>query len=118
MGSIMIEDKRLEELAKWSRKIAQIAPCISTHQAGSECNGVKFIEMHQMYGSKVGMQGAVDAVVTLGKELNGQDQQYERGIYFPKNKLPGDKDRDKDLKNAKWSVTIDPDRCQFKGTLT
>ena len=107
---------RYTELAKWARRQAKRCPVIFTHQADSTTNGVKFIEMNQLYGSKVGIQAATDAIITLGRELGTKDKR-ERGIYTPKNKLDGDSNTKLEFSNYKWDVLFDADRCKFKGSL-
>lgn len=107
---------RYTELAKWARRQAKHCPVIFTHQADSTSNGVKFIEMNALYGSKVGIQAATDAIIMLGRELGTKDKS-ERGIYTPKNKLDGDSNTKEEYSNAKWDVKFDSDRCLFKGSL-
>jgi hypothetical protein len=103
-------------LAKWVRRIARQAPVISIHQADGTCNGVKFIEMDALYGSKVGMQGAVDALITIGRPLGDQSAAEERGLYFPKNKLPGGPaPYDSTQSNQKWTVMIDHENACYVG---
>jgi len=103
-------------LAKWVRRIAKQAPVLSIHQADGTCNGVKYIEMNALYGSKVGMQGAVDALITIGRPLGDDSHPNERGLYFPKNKLPGGPaPYDATQSNQKWTVMIDHDKACYKG---
>jgi KaiC/GvpD/RAD55 family RecA-like ATPase len=104
---------RYTNLAKWVRKLAQNAPVISVHQADGTAAGVEFIEMNQLYGSKVGMQGAMDAIVTLGRSLDQSKNQFSRGLYTPKNKMSGGVDSNPEDKNRKWEILFKPLDCEF-----
>lgn len=103
-------------LSRWVRRIASSAPCISIHQADGTASGVKFIEMHQLHGSKVGMQGAFDAIITIGRPFGTDIDSRERGLYVPKNKLPGGPaPYDSKQKHQKWTVFIDHDYALYRG---
>ena len=105
-------------LAKWVRRIASIAPTMSLHQGDGTTNGQKFLEATQLYGSKVGMQGCMDAIITLGKEVGDTVDKTERGLYIPKNKLQGGPPPfDPTQKDQRWTVYIDESRCLYNSGL-
>jgi len=97
-------------LARWVRRIASIAPTISLHQADGTAFGCKFVEQHQLYGSKVGMQGAMDGIITVGQEVGGSVNDLARGLFVAKHKLPGGPPPfDASQKSQRWTVYIEPD---------
>lgn len=102
-------------LARWVRRIAEIAPCISLHQADGSSFGVKHVEANQLYGSKVGMQGAMDGIITVGQAIGGGVNDLERGLFVAKHKLPGGPPPfDPKQKSQRWTVYIDPELALFK----
>ena len=108
------EVDRQTRLFAWARSLAKIhGPVITVHQADGTAEGQLWIEMNQMYGSKTGIQGEADAIITLGKS---HESGYEniRGLYVPKNKMVGD---DPAFRNGKFEITIQGDIGRFKGEL-
>lgn len=106
-------DKQIK-LTKRAREWAADRVVLNIHQADSSAAGQARIEMNQLYGSKVGMQGAVDAVITIGRPYN-QSNPNNRTVYTPKNKLSGGPRSDDQYKNQLWNMTFVPETCQFKG---
>jgi hypothetical protein len=93
---------RFALVCKHLRRIGDdICPVIGTVWADFSAEGVAYINMAQLYGSKTALQGNSDAVLTLGKV----DNTPTRYLSCVKNKLPyGDP-----LKaNGKWELTFDP----------
>lgn len=108
------EVDRQTRLFAWARSLAKIhGPVITVHQADGTAEGQLWIEMNQLYGSKTGIQGEADAIITLGKS---HESGYEniRGLYVPKNKMVGD---DPAFRNGKFEITIQGDIGRFKGEL-
>ena len=108
------EVDRQTKLFAWAREMASMyAPVITVHQADGSAEGQLWIEMNQLYGSKTGIQGEADAIVTLGKS---HESGYEmtRGLYVPKNKMFGE---DPTLRNGKFEVIIKPEVARFEGTM-
>lgn len=106
------EVDRQTRLFSWAREIASLyGPVITVHQADGSASGQLWIEMNQLYGSKTGIQGEADAIITLGRS---NDSGYEniRGLYVPKNKMFG---TDPALRNGKFEITIQPEIARFKG---
>jgi hypothetical protein len=102
------EATRLELLYQWARDQAKlIAPVLTVHQADGTSEGMQWITMDRLHGSKTGVQGEADAVITIGQDPSTPDSRY---IYVPKNKLRGD---DPTLRNGKFEVYIDKERARF-----
>lgn len=103
--------ERLTELFGWAREIAkQYGPVLCVHQADAAAEGQLFFEQDRLYGSKTGIQGEADVILTLGKS---HEHGYEkvRGLYAPKNKMSG---ADPAYRNYKWEVVIEPEIGRFK----
>lgn len=97
-------------LFNWAREIAKKhAPVITAHQADGSAEGVKWIDMSKLYGSKTGIQGEADAIVTIGRVPDTGNARY---LYVPKNKMsrPGNPK----LRNGMFEIEIVPDIGRFK----
>ena len=108
------EVDRQTRMFAWARELAkEYAPVITVNQADGSAEGQLWIEMNQLYGSKTGIQGEADAIITLGKS---HESGYEntRGLYVPKNKLDGD---DPTFRNGKFEITLRGDIARFEGEL-
>jgi KaiC/GvpD/RAD55 family RecA-like ATPase len=108
------EVDRQTRMFAWAREIASIyAPVITVHQADGTAEGQMWIEMNQLYGSKTGIQGEADAIITIGRS---HEPGYEnvRGLYVPKNKMFAE---DPTLRNGKFEITLLPEIARFKGEL-
>ena len=96
-------------LFNWARELAKkVAPVITVHQADGNAEGVKWIDMSRLYGSKTGIQGEADAIVTIGRLPDTGDARY---LYVPKNKLAG---KDPALRNGMFEIEIQKDIGRFK----
>lgn len=107
------EIEQQTKLFAWARKLAQdTCPLINVHQAQGDCNGVQYIEMHQLYNSRVGIQGELDGLITIGRDL---EPGYERVrfIYVPKNKL--ETGTEPMERNGKYEVEILPEIARYRG---
>lgn len=108
------ETDHMTKLYGWARTIAQTySPVINVHQASTDAAGEMWIEMHQLYASKTGIQGEADAIITIGRTLDPSTDPNVRGVYVPKNKMNGGKEPSE--RNAKYEVLIDPLTGRFKG---
>jgi len=77
---------QLQDIFEFGRQLAkQYCPVIAVHQARGDANGLQKVEMHQLAGSQQAVQGELDAIVTIGRDL---DMPHMRYLYVPKNKLP------------------------------
>lgn len=84
------EVERIASMFNWGREIAKkYAPVITVHQADGTSVGQMWIEQSQLHMSRVGIQGEMDVIVTLGRDLTGKYPENIRGLYTPKNKLSG-----------------------------
>lgn len=103
------EVTRQTMLFNWAREMAKkVAPVITVHQADGSAEGVKWIDMSKLYGSKTGIQGEADAIITIGRTPETGDLRY---IYVPKNKLAGN---NPSLRNGMFEVEIEKDIGRFK----
>ncbi len=82
------EDERLEALYQWARGCAVKYDFLSlpTSQVSVEGHGLQWIPQSALKNSKVGKQGACDAIITIGRD---PDPRYEtsRFMYIPKTKF-------------------------------
>lgn len=77
---------RQEHLAQWARELAkEYGVVFAVHQVGGEGAGVKFISDDKLYGSKTGIQGEADAIITIGYLVGQNGKRY---LHVPKNKMP------------------------------
>lgn len=111
-------DKQLQ-LFSWGRSIAhKYAPVITVHQADGTAVGEKYPGMHQLYNSRVGVQGEADLIITIGMDLDpsASATNNERGIHICKNKLPGGPRSEEEKRHWKWDVDIEPIIARYKGS--
>lgn len=103
------EVTRQTMLFNWGREVSKKhAPVIAVHQADGSAEGVRWIDMSRLYGSKTGIQGEADAIITIGRDPMTGDTRY---LYVPKNKLGGTK---KAMRNGKYEIQILPHIGRFK----
>ena len=77
---------QIQDIFEYGRNLAKAhCPVIAVHQARGDANGCEKIEMHQLAGSQQALQGELDAIITIGRNLNMPGMRY---LYVPKNKLP------------------------------
>lgn len=97
-------------LFNWAREKAKLhAPVLAVHQADGNAEGLKWIDMSKLYGSKTGIQGEADAIITMGRLPDTGNTRY---LYLPKNKLKGGSDPAS--RNGRWEIEIEPDIARFK----
>ena len=107
------EVARQTMLFNWARELAKkVAPVITVHQADGSAEGVKWIDMSKLYGSKTGIQGEADAIITIGRLPDTGDARY---LYVPKNKMMG---KDPALRNGMFEIEIEKDIGRFKEFVT
>lgn len=103
------EVTRQTMIFNWARELAKkIAPVITVHQADGSAEGQKWIDMGQLYGSKTGVQGEADAIITIGRLPEEGNKRY---LYIPKNKLDGNNQA---LRNGRFEIEIQPEIGRFK----
>lgn len=103
------EVTRQTMLFNWAREIAKTyGPVLTVHQADGMAEGMKWIDMSRLYGSKTGIQGEADAIITIGRVPDEGNRRY---IYVPKNKMAG---KNPTLRNGKFEVDILPETARWK----
>jgi replicative DNA helicase len=104
------EATRQELLYNWARDVAKVhSPVVVVHQASGDAEGERWIGMSSLHGSKTGIQGEADALITIGQDPALPDSRF---LYVPKNKMRGD---DPLARNGKFEVTLDKFRARFTG---
>lgn len=103
------EVTRQTMLFNWGRELSKKhAPVIAVHQADGSAEGMRWIDMSRLYGSKTGIQGEADAIITVGRDPATGDSRY---LYVPKNKLKGNNPA---MRNGKYELIIQPSIGRFK----
>jgi replicative DNA helicase len=96
----------------WGREIAkEYAPVMTVHQLDGASANMKYIEMQNMFGSKVALQGEADLIINIGRVTDGSEPYNIRHFYVPKNKLTGG---DPTQRNNKFDAEIKHDICKFE----
>jgi replicative DNA helicase len=113
------EVDKMTKLFGWARSLAEKYDCpvVNVHQADGSASGEAYIQMHQMYNSKTGIQGEADAILGIGKSFDPSLSDNTRFLHISKNKLDGGKRSDPKQRNGKWEVEILPEIARFKGSL-
>ena len=107
------EVDRFRKLAQWSRRLAKMyGPVFAIAQADGSAEGQKWIYKDQLYGSKTGLQGEADVIITMGA-VNNPLFMDTRFIHVPKNKLPGGPRFDPKKRHGYFEVGFDVEKCQF-----
>jgi hypothetical protein len=103
---------RLMGLFSWAREMAKtFAPVIAVHQLGEKADGLKWVGYEHLYGSKTGIQGEADLIITMSRLYENGNRRY---FFLPKNKLktPGDEA----FRNGKFTVEIQPEIARYRDT--
>lgn len=110
------EDLRLGAMYSWARDLGKQyeAVVIAATQADGSAMNCKFIQGHQLRGSKVDKQGEGDLIITIGRE---DDTSMIRGLHLPKNKLNGGDRSDEARRHGYYDVTIKPEIARYEGFL-
>jgi replicative DNA helicase len=113
------ETDKLTKLFGWARYLADKYECpvINVHQASGDAAGVAYIEAHQMYSSKTGIQGEVDAILGIGRVTDPAVHMNTRFLNISKNKLDGGVHTLPEKRNGKYEVSIEPEIARFKSYL-
>ena len=109
------EVERQRELFKWARGLAKRFNCIvlAVAQADGSAEGEQWVYQNQLYGSKTGIQGEADFIITIGK-VHDPALENVRFIHVPKNKLPGGPRTDASKRHGYHQVDFDGDRGRYK----
>lgn len=109
------EDLRIGSLYEWARELAKkYGPVIAVSQVDGSGEGVKWIQMNQLRGSKTDKIGEADAIVTIGKS-NEEGKEYTRYIHVPKNKLFGGPISEEAHRHGFFEVSIVPHIARYEG---
>lgn len=108
------EVDRQRALAQWARGIGKRFDLISfaIAQADGSAEGEQWIYQNQIYGSKTGVPGEADVIITIGN-TNDPSTENIRYIHVPKNKLPGDAKTDPSKRHGYFEVGFDGERGRF-----
>jgi len=107
------EFQRYNAISLWGRSIAdRYAPVIGIWQADGSAEGVPWLTMNQLYGSKTGVQGEADVLVMIGSS-HEPGKGNERYISVVKNKIPTSKVTDPRLRHGLFTVDLDSERGRF-----
>lgn len=106
---------RITKLAEWARTIGIRNNCIVilVVQADGSAEGQKWIHKDQLYGSKTGLQGEADVIVTIGA-THDPSSMNTRYIHVPKNKLPGGPKSVATQKHGYFEVAFDGERGRYE----
>lgn len=113
---VFSEFDKINRVFKWGRGIGCTyeTPVITVHQADGTAQGQMFIELHQLYMSRVAVQSNLDVVMTLGKSYEPSEK-LVRGLNIAKNKMEMGPRTIPDEKQGRYKIEIDPFRCRFTG---
>lgn len=104
---------RFKKLSVWARNLAKTyGPVFAIVQADGSAEGQKWIYKDQLYGSKTGLQGEADVIITMGA-VNDPTFMDTRFLHVPKNKLPGGPKFDPKKRHGYFEVGFDVEKCQF-----
>ena len=109
------EVNKLAHMFRWAREKADKCPLIIAHQLKGEAYGMLHPPDHMFYGSTTLIQGACDAMIAIGRESPDKATHAKnvRGIWVPKNKMPGKKGEHGKYCDAKFYVYINSDTGRF-----
>jgi len=92
-------------------------PLITVHQADGSAVGQKYLDMSQLYMSRIAIQGEADAIIMIGKSNDPADPQYARYLHIPKNKLSGGPLSETEFRHGKFELEINPETARYKSFL-
>jgi KaiC/GvpD/RAD55 family RecA-like ATPase len=99
----------LEQLFKWYRRLANKYECaiIGVSQGRGEINNAKYLEMTDVYGSRVAIQRSLDWALGIGRLTEKGAEENLRFINVPKNKMY-------DGQNERFTMYFDKTRCIWR----
>lgn len=104
---------KLRNLFQWGRELAKTyGPVIALAQADGTAEGQQWVYQNQLYGSKTGVQGEADVIITIGA-VHDPARINDRFIHVPKNKLPGGTKSNPAMRHGFFEVAFDTERCRF-----
>lgn len=109
------DDLRLGRLYQWARETAKkYGPVIAASQVDGSGEGVDWITMDRLRGSKTDKAGEADCIITIGKK-NDPTMLNQRFIHLPKNKMFGGPRTKEEYRHGYFEVTIKPEIARYVG---
>ena len=109
------DDIRIQRLYQQGREWCKVyGPVITTTQADASADGVQWIGMGQLAGSKVAKQAETDLIITIGR-TDDEGEENMRYLNIPKNKLHGGDRSLESERHGKWPVSINSSIGRYKG---
>ena len=105
--------ERLKHLYRKARAYAEYAPSIVVHQARGDAEGQLYLTQQQLEGTQTEVQGAVDAMIMIGKSHDASLDPMLRGLSIVKNKLTGGARSDPSLRHGTFEVEIQPEIARY-----
>lgn len=108
-------DLALGTIYQWARELAKEYKCsvIGVCQADGTAEGVRRLTMEHVSNAKTSKQAEADWILGIGKS---HQEGFEQIRYFSlcKNKLPGGKDRDENMRHGFWEVLLRPEIARYE----
>lgn len=111
-NEVMRQTMLFNQAREWAKRQA---PVIAVHQADGTAGGVPYLEMSQLYMSRVGIQGEADAIIMIGSTYDTSVPPNRRYLNIPKNKLSGGPMSDPKYRHYKYEIEIEPEIARYKG---
>jgi replicative DNA helicase len=99
---------------EWAKKYC---PLITVHQADGSAVGQKYLDMSQLYMSRIAIQGEADAIIMIGKSNDPADADNARYLHIPKNKLSGGPLSEASYRHGKFELLIEPEIARYRSFL-
>lgn len=99
---------------EWAKKYC---PLITVHQADGSAVGQKYLDMSQLYMSRIAIQGEADAIIMIGKSNDPADADNARYLHIPKNKLSGGPLSEAAYRHGKFELEIIPEQARYRSFL-
>lgn len=111
------DDLKYKKIYGWARQLAkEYAPIIGVCHASVSGHGKRYLEMDDVAYAKTAKQGEADWILGIGMSHSPEDQ-IQRHLHLPKNKLMGDEDMDESERHGCNPVRIKPEVAQFEDIL-
>jgi len=107
------EDLLLGKIYQWARELAKrYAPVIGVCQASGEADGVTYLTMAHVAGSKTAKQAEADWILGIGRDLRPEFDRV-RFLSVLKNKLVGDADSVPAMRHMQKQVLLKADIARY-----
>ena len=105
-NGLRVDGRRPDELRPITLKVGVL------DQADGSAYSSVYMDMNQLYNSRIIVQGEADAIVTIGIS-HEPGKENVRYINVPKNKLAGGKKSDEAYRHDKFECNIIPDISRY-----